>query len=402
MKAIDFSVGSRQTGIALLICATLLGTASRADAQASVTDVLSFLLTNRSIPTDDFAGDAEAAAATRDTISTFLLTELGTLPVTSSATGFAYRLNPELGGVPVRSTESFGPFFTERSLTIGARHASFGIAFQQASFDRIDGRSLRDGTLVATASRLTGVAAPFDVEALTLELRTNTVAFSANIGLTDQLEVGVVLPFVDLTLSGERVDTYRDREFIQATGSASASGPGDLVWRAKYNLFRSGASGVAISGEGRLPTGSTEKLLGGGQSTFKPRFIASVEQDRLTLNGEIGYALGGVSKELDYSAGLTAAAGSRLTIVGELVGRRLSAAGHLTEIVAPHPRLVGVETIRLTSVEQGTNRIVVVGGVKWNIASAFLVAANLSRFLTQAGLTARWIPALSVEYTFGR
>src|SRR5678809_829351 len=86
-------------------------------AQTTITDALSFLLTNRSIPTGDFARDEAAAAATRDTISTFLRSELTTLPVTSAASGFTYRLDPALGGVPVRSTTTFGSFFTERSLT---------------------------------------------------------------------------------------------------------------------------------------------------------------------------------------------------------------------------------------------------------------------------------------------
>ena len=52
-----------------------------AAAQQTVGDVLSFLLTNRSIPTDDFVRDEEAAASTRDSLSDLLLLELATLPV---------------------------------------------------------------------------------------------------------------------------------------------------------------------------------------------------------------------------------------------------------------------------------------------------------------------------------
>ena len=52
------------------------GTAS---AQQSVTEVLSFLMTNRTILTDDFDRDASAAAETRDTIANFL-SQLATLP----------------------------------------------------------------------------------------------------------------------------------------------------------------------------------------------------------------------------------------------------------------------------------------------------------------------------------
>src|SRR5687768_13944609 len=148
--------------ISTLIVLAIFGAPAHAPAQ-SVKDTLSFLLTNRSIPTADAALDEAAAAATRDAITQFLLLEVATLPSLSSSTGFIYRADPELGGAVVRATESFGPSFVERSLTIGTIKPAFGLAFQETTFNRIDGRSLSDGTLVATASRLTGQAVPFDV-----------------------------------------------------------------------------------------------------------------------------------------------------------------------------------------------------------------------------------------------
>src|SRR5437879_5767073 len=83
-------------------------------AQQSISDVLSLLLTNHTIQTGDFVRDEQAAAATRDTMSGLLLLDLVTLPVSSSSGGFTYRFNPALGTVE-RSSNSFGPFFVERS-----------------------------------------------------------------------------------------------------------------------------------------------------------------------------------------------------------------------------------------------------------------------------------------------
>ena len=282
----------------------LLAAPGPAAAQQSISDVLSFLVTNRSIPTDDFVRDEAAAAATRDTISGFLLTELSTLPITSSAGGFTYRLNPALGTV-MRSSDSFGPFFTERSLTAGRFRSSFGISYRSATFENIDGRDLQDGTLVSTASRLRTESQPFDVETVSLRIHDDTVTPFVNYGVTDRFELGAALPIVRLTLSGQRVDTYRGRQFIQATGSASASGIGDLIVRAKYNVVRRGAGGVAIGGEARLPTGDEENLLGAGEASIRPRVIASAERDRLGLHGELGYSFGGLADELDYNGALT-------------------------------------------------------------------------------------------------
>src|SRR4029077_3386343 len=106
-------IAGRRFVVPILAVAILVLSAPSAFAQRSLSDVLSFLLTNRSITTDDFARDEQAAAATRDTLSRFLLLALTRLHVSSSPGGFAYRLNPRLGTVE-RSSDSFGPFLTER------------------------------------------------------------------------------------------------------------------------------------------------------------------------------------------------------------------------------------------------------------------------------------------------
>src|SRR5712692_9442937 len=98
---------NRRTAAVAVMGLVLHGASVRpAAGQQSVTDVLSFLLTNRSIQTKDFQQDEQAAAATRDTISALLLIELATLPISSSASGFTYRLNPALGTFE-RSSDSF-------------------------------------------------------------------------------------------------------------------------------------------------------------------------------------------------------------------------------------------------------------------------------------------------------
>lgn len=374
---------------------------SPARAQQTLTSALSFLLTNRSIPTGDFARDEAAAIATRDTISTFLRSELTTLPVTSSASGFTYRIDPALGGVPVRSTGTFGSFFTERSLTIGRLQFSVAATYQGMSFDEIDGRSLRDGTLRATASRLTSDQVPFDVETVTMRIHTDTITVAANYGVTERLEVGAALPLERLTLTGQRVDTYRGTPLLQASVSANASGAGDLVVRGKLNLLQRGAAGMAVGAEGRLPTGNSANLLGSGETTVKPRFMLSMETSRIAVDSNVGYVFGGISDELDYSAAVTNAGAHKITIVGELAGRRLNSTGRLIEVISRHPVLAGVETVRLSAVEQATNKVMAVAGLKWNARATWLVTANVARSLTTSGLTARWMSTIGAEYAFG-
>jgi len=227
-----------------MVLVLALSGSAPAFAQGTVTDVLGFLLTNRSIPTDDFARDAQATAETRRTISTLLGSELGRLPITSGAGGFTYRMNPALG-VMERSSPSFGPFYVERALTTGANQALVSVLYYGESFTNIDGRALGDGTLVATASQVHGETQPFDVETLSLRLRTSTVAVLGTYGVTSRFDVGMAVPFVRLTLSGQRVDTYRGQQNLQASGTASASGVGDILIRGKYALLQGASLGVA-------------------------------------------------------------------------------------------------------------------------------------------------------------
>lgn len=387
----------RRFGI-VAVALAMLTMAGRVEAQQSISDVLSFLVTNRTIPTDDFVRDEQAAIATRDTISKLLVLELASLP-SSSGGGFTYRLDPALGTV-IRASDSFGPLFTERSLLAGQGRASFGMSFTSVNFETIDGRSLRDGTLVSTASVFRGETTPFDIETVSLRIRTDTMTLNGTVGITDDLDLSAGVPFIRLTLEGERVDTYRGRQLLQATGSASAYGLGDVLLRARYNVYRAGASGLAVGIETRLPTGKEEDLLGAGTMSFTPRFISSYEDDRFGVHGEVGYTFRGVSEALAYAGAVTAVAAPRVTLVGELLGRRLRGVGRLVETTLPHPRLAGVDTIRLTSSNETANHLVAVAGFKWNVASTWLLTANVLRPITDVGLNASWVPSVTFDYWF--
>jgi hypothetical protein len=278
---------------------------------------------------------------------------------------------------------------------------SFGLAYNEAVFDDIDGRSLRDGTLVATAGRIVGEAEPFDAETLRLRIRTRAATVSGLVGVTDRIDVSAAVPFVTVNFDGQRMDTYRGADVIQATALASASGIGDVRLATKYNAIRRGGSGMALGAEVRLPTGDSDNLLGSGKLVFIPRVIGSLERARVAVHGDVGYAIGGRSDEMDYSGAVTVAAHNRLTIITELVGRRLTSADRLVDVVEPHPSLVGVETIRLSATPQVTDRLQLAAGLRWNVAARWLVSMNVLRPLTTAGLNARWMTSVSLDYALG-
>ena len=97
---------------------------------------------------------------------------------------------------------------------------SFGATFRYSEFDQLDGNDLRSGNFVTTATQFRDEAQPFDVETLTLRLKTQTVTGFANYGVTNRIDIGVAVPVVSMELSGERINTYRGHCTHQAVAEA--------------------------------------------------------------------------------------------------------------------------------------------------------------------------------------
>jgi hypothetical protein len=389
--------------IVALVAAVLFATALDAVAQSATpqtaTEIVDFLMLNQAVPTADFERDRAAAEAARQTIVNALLVNLVAVPLSTSSSGFIYRFNEQLGTVE-RATDTFGPFFVERALTPARGRASVGVSASTSRFDELDGRKLRDGTLVTIANRFRDEPAPFDTESLTLRIRSSTMTIFGSVPVTDNLEIGGALPLVRMSLDGERINVYRGSIFSQAAASADASGIGDIALRAKYLLFSEHSVGVAAAGELRLPTGDSDNLLGAGSTGWRFTGIASYEPPRFALHVNAGMAGGGVSNERTAGAAALAAVSPRLTLSGELLIRRVSELRHVGLSSAPHPTIIGVDTLRLTAVGDGTTTTQIVAGAKWNVAQTVVVGAHVRWSATSTGLTAPFTPTIALEYAF--
>lgn len=380
----------------VLLCCTV---ATPAAAQETVTDIVDFLVTNRAVQTEDTDADRAAAEAARETLTRALLVNLTSVPLASSSSGFLYRFNPQLGTVE-RATQSFGGFFVERALTPGHGRASFGVSVFSSGFDRLGEMRLRDGSLVTVANQFDDEPAPYDTESLTLLVRSSTVTLFGSVGVTDRLEIGGALPFVQLTIEGERLNVYRGEHFLQASGEATARGVGDAALRAKYTLLAGASGAVAAAAEVRLPTGDETNLLGSGATAYRLIGIGSFETGRLTLLGNGGLVFGGVSDEVNAAAALSYAVQPRVTVSGELLVRRIAELSDVRIVSERHPTFTGVETHRLVPEATGGTIANAVAGVKWNATRALVLGAHVSIPLVRRGLTAPLTPTLALEYAF--
>jgi hypothetical protein len=373
--------------------------AAPAAAQQTPADVISFLVTNQSVPTGDFQKDQAAAAATRDTIARALLVNLATAPIATSSSGFVYRLDPELGTMS-RVSDSFGTFFVVRAMTSGRGRVSFGASGTSAAYDRLDGLDLRDGTLITTSNQFRDESAPFDTEALTLKIRTSTLTFFGAYGVTERLEIGGALPLVQLHIDGSRLNVYRGQSFVQATGTASASGVADAAVRAKYRLVSTRTAGFAAAAEVRLPTGDEQQLLGAGKAAVKLMGIGSVENAKVGANGNFAVVRGGVSDEVDGGGAITFAATPKLTVGGELLFRRLSDVRQVIAVSAAHPSISGVNTQRLVPGATTATLSSAVTGIKWNAHATMVLTVEVLWRMGKGGLTAPFTPTISLDYLF--
>lgn len=276
-----------------------------------------------------------------------------------------------------------------------------GLTLQHLHFTSLDGRSLRDGTLITTANQFIDESTEFDVDRLARDIDASIATLSGTFGVTDRTEIGFAAPLITLRVNGSRVNTYRGETFTQARASATAVGLADFVVRTKYLLYDDGEI-VAAAVDFRLPTGREEDLLGAGSASLKLSAVGSFDGRRFSRHLNGGYTLGEVARELSYGGAIALAATDRLTASGELIGRWLDGVGGITTVSALHPRLVGVKTLRLLTDTAAAILVSFVPGVKWILGETWVLAANVRLPLTHAGLTSPITPFVGLDYAFGR
>ena len=277
--------------------------------------------------------------------------------------------------------------------------------------------------------------------ALSMKTSTDTAVFSLNYGLTDRWDVGVLLPLVHVKLEADvqatiiRLSTANDpltHTFEAGNPAAtqktfheggSATGLGDVVLRSQYRFLDFAGGGVAGGIDVRMPTGDQNNLLGAGGQT-KMFAIVSGGNGRFMQHANFGYTatwgsvpnagplatLGGdlpLPDELNYAAGLEFVAESRLTIVGDILGRTLRDAGRLDIVSKPFQYVTRnggpVQTISFDEfAPRSGNLNLTLGtiGAKFNPTGNLLISASVLFPISSDGLKSRVTPVIGVDYAF--
>jgi hypothetical protein len=138
-----------------------------------------------------------------------------------------------------------------------------------------------------------------------LNAQTDTAVFFANYGLTNRLDLGVAVPFVKVEVAA-RIDSSIQRlatganptihsfggaspDQRSASESASSSGIGDVVFRAKYNFLSAPGGGLAAGLDLRLPTGDEKELRGTGATQTRLALYYSADYGKFSPHFNAGY-----------------------------------------------------------------------------------------------------------------
>ncbi|MGD2121365.1 MAG: transporter [Gemmatimonadota bacterium] len=323
--------------------------------------------------TPDFAQEAFStnANATARELSLFLqgaiTLGIATVPAPSAGSGETFRLSPL--GIPVRNEgKSLGPIFAERALTLGEGSYLLGANLTILQFENLRGMPLEDLQFNVVQRDLPPLGPPLGdpaIERTYLAVSTH-MSFEARVanlfftrGITDRLDLGILLPFVQATLSG-----YSDAEIVIGEGDdpaagfsfggptedpklreraivpkEQATGLGDLSIRAKYRLSEAEDRwGLAVLADVRLPTGRNEDFLGSPGLWVQGLGIATRETDSgftPHLNGGFAIRSGeGQRDALLVSVGFDHLTSNRITLAAELMGQAPLGSNPLPQEVA--------------------------------------------------------------------
>jgi len=367
-----------------------------------------------------------------------VITRLGAqatdFPVPPTTPGYVFVYNPQQG-VFERYQGSLGPVFLERVNTLGQNHVSFGMSYLYGNVNQFDGDDLAQGQPIGGSAIPPGGDRPASAGIFLddFDLGTNKINFAASYGITDNWDVGFLVPLVVTHLQAEgrqfgalgaQPPTVCTPPNCQATGlaplDASSTGVGDLLLRTKYRFGYLWDWGIAGGFVLRFPTGSAENFHGLGDWTVQPQLIISrafgVQDVHANLGMEFN-ADNSTRTRARYGIGATLSLPEYrwIALLLDFVGTsglddehfttnfRFARGAQATGIFAPFltsATRTGPNSFAVLSTIPRADQFNAAVGLKFEIWQNALGYMNAIVPLTRQGLYASVISAVGIEYSF--
>jgi len=382
-----------------------------------------------------------SASAENGSIIGFLTTAIGgnvaNAPIGSTSGGETFHFE---AGVPVRTSSSAGPIFAERGQTLGKGRTVVGMSRTSSHLSSLRGVDLGniegffthqnvdfpgcDSTQGGLSCKLMGVPnLENDVMQfkLNLDINVNVTSVYATFGLTDNLDVGVVVPLVSTSLSGQSEAQIipfggptvahffagtPSNPVLSATRSVdgSATGLGDVAVRTKLSVHQSQHSAVALLGEARFATGDADQLLGAGSFSSRGLAIVSARFGDFSAHGNTGfiYRAGGLqNNSVAGTFGFDDLIAEHVTIAADVVSELQVGASKLHLPAPVQYDYPFKRTINPTSIPDMADDIVNGSfGFKFTAPGGFTILTNALVPLNRGGLRANSTFTAGLEFAF--
>jgi len=382
-----------------------------------------------------------SAVSENGSMIAFLTTAIGgnvaNAPIGSTSGGETFRFE---GGVPVKTSTSAGPIFAERAQTLGRGRAVVGIGRTSAHLSSLRGVDLNsiegffthqnvdfagcDSAQGGLSCKLMGVPnLENDVMQfrLNLDINVRVTSIYATVGLTDNFDIGIVLPVVSTSLNGSSTAQVipfggpTAAHFFAGTTTApvltgsrqvegSSTGLGDVAVRTKLSLQQSARTSVALLGEARFATGDQEELLGSGAFASRGLAVISAKFGTFAAHGNTGFIYRGGGTQNSAVVGSLAIdhlMTDRVTLAAELLSEQQ--VGH-SRLKLPAPVNYDYpfkRTINPTSIPDIADDLVNGSfGFKFATGSGFTLVTNALVPLNRGGLRANVTYTAALEYPF--
>ena len=230
-----------------------------------------------------------------DFMPSAIAASLGQIPFTAANSGTV--LVGFEAGAPIFESVSGGPILGERAQTLGKGTYFVGVNATGINLSTmrgvpLDGLEFRFPHQNVQDAALGSPTFEHDIIDVASDVQLNFVAFAftAAFGLTDRIDLGVLVPFVRASMTGSSLAII-ENPFGQATGAhqfetgspftarssidGNASGIGDVGVRLKANLHQTNSFGVGASIDARLPVGDEANFLGTGGTSVRVLGVVS-------------------------------------------------------------------------------------------------------------------------------
>lgn len=359
-----------------------------------------------------------------DSVATVLALQIATFPIGSSSGGFTLTPRPNEPDKFDIKKNSFGPLFAERASTLGVRGAyTVGVNAQVTRFVEFERRGLRNGDLSSTVVVQNALR---ELNRYTFDVSTQTTSIFANVALSPNVDVGIIVPMVRTSLSGTSSSLLPTGERVEKVVDVTSAGIGDLTLRGKWNFRQRNQGALAGLLDLSFPTGDEDRLSTTGRIRIRPMLIASADfggTAGFAPHVNLGYTFGGsgvtirdrglqlpeilaaeAGDEFNYVVGAEAWPAPQLTVFVDFIGRllrdvaRFDAGRRLVEVPGFGQLDVGALIAREGTLNLGLASV----GARAHVLGKGLISASLLFPLNAGGVKPGLTPVVGFEYTFGK